>query len=663
MSLRLLASVAATGSIVLAGRAAHADVKLPALVSDGMVLQQKTPVRVWGWGSDGEKVKVTFRGQTAVATTRGGKWVVMLNPLEPGGPATMTISGNNTIELKDILVGEVWVCSGQSNMEFGLTRAFDARKEIEAQSDPLLRMFTVGKQAVDAPQADVAQGRWESATPDTRGRFSAVGYFFGRALRVALKVPIGLVHSSWGGTPAEAWTSRNALLEWGMPPSSFKSATVADPRAREDYDRRLAAWKAAGSPQPPFADPGVAEQAKSWALPQTDTRDWGSMPLPQPWEKAGSDMEIDGGVWFRKEIDIPARWAGRDLDLSLGAIDDLDTTYFNGVRVGATLTDTPRYWETPRHYKLAGATVKTGRALLAVRVWDHGGPGGFTGPADAMWLAPAGATPNDRLPLAGGWRFKVEVKRPGDPGGPPGSDPNAPSELYNGMIAPLLPYTIRGAAWYQGESNADRAYQYRSLLSTMIRNWRNDWGIGNFPFLIVQLAPFMEINAEPEESQWAALREAQVQVTTSLPNVGMVVITDVGDEKDIHPTRKELVGARLALAARKLAYNENIVGFGPTFKSMTIAGGKAIVSFDNVGKGLEARGERLTGFALSGADKKFVFADASIVGNTVVVSSPKISAPAEVRFGWANFPVVNLWNKDGLPASPFRTDTSPPGAR
>jgi sialate O-acetylesterase len=642
----------ATACVIAPGRL-HADVRLPALVSQGMVLQQKTPVRIWGWASEGETVRVVFHGQTAVANANGGNWAVILSPMDAGGPFAMTISGKNVIEIKDVLVGEVWVCSGQSNMEFALADAFDAKKEVEAPPDPLLRMFTVARQVAYAPQADVAQRHWQSASPDTRGHFSAVGYYFGRALRRARNVPVGLIHTSWGGTTAEAWTSRSALEEWGIPPSAFGGATPATPQAKEDYDRRVAAWTAAGSPEGRFDDPGLAEPARSWALPRTDARDWRTMSLPQRWENVGPEMEIDGGVWFRKEIDVPERWVGKDLDLGLGAIDDFDTTYFNGVKVAATGAETPNHWSMPRRYKIPGRLVQRGRAVLAVRVWDTGGAGGLTGPPDAMWLAPVGATPGDRLALAGDWRFKVETKRPSDPGPPPGIDPNAPSVLYNAMIVPLLPYAIKGVAWYQGESNTDRASQYRSLLSRMIRNWRDDWRMGPFPFLVVQLPPFMEIKTQPEESDWAVLRDAQLQVSQSLPNVGLIVTTDVGDQNDIHPTRKEPIGERLGLAARKLAYGENIEAFGPTFRSVTFGDHKATVAFDHVGKGLEVRGDKLTGFALAGADKKFVFAGAVIAGDTVVVSSPAIPAPAYVRFGWANFPVVDLWNKDGLPASPF----------
>jgi sialate O-acetylesterase len=634
---------------------ASAKVTLPALVSDGMVLQQKAPVRIWGWAADGEKVTVSLRGQKATAEARKGQWSVTLKPLDPGGPFELGIAGENQIAIKDVYVGEVWVCSGQSNMEFELARSFEAKGDIEATADPALRMFTVGRQLSDSPKDDVAGGKWEGSAPNTRGHFSAVGYYFGRALRQARGVPVGLIHSSWGGTPAEAWTSRRALEKWGMSPNEF--AVLAPPSAdvKAAYERALAAWTSAGKPNGLFDDPGLTQEAKGWSASEIDKRGWRAQSLPQAWEKLGPELQVDGGVWYRRELNLPEKWAGQALELSLGAIDDTDATYFNGVRVGATGNEVPNHWQVARRYPVPASAVRAGRAVVAVRVWDHGGDGGFTGPANALWIAPVGAEESERIPLNGQWRYKLERTRPSMPS-PPGLDQNLPSVLYNGMLAPLLPYTVRGATWYQGESNAGRAGQYRALLGAMIRSWREDWRSGDFPFLIVQLAPFMAIAAEPEESGWAALREAQVQVTRDLPKVGVAVITDVGDEKDIHPTRKRPVGERLALAARKIAYGERIVASGPSFRSAQVGKGKITLSFENVGKGLEVRGATLTGFAIAGKDEKFVNADASIVGSGVVVSSPRVASPAYVRFGWANYPVVNLWNKEGLPAVPFRTD-------
>jgi sialate O-acetylesterase len=647
--------LAAAVAILFHSQFARAAIQLPALISDGMVLQQKTPVRIWGWAADGEKVSVTLHGQSVTAETRGGRWSVTLKPLDPGGPFEMTIAGHDTKVIKDVFVGEVWVCSGQSNMEWSLERAFEPRRDIAAPADPLLRMFKVGRQLADAPKADVAGGTWEGATPESRGNFSAVGYYFGRALRAARRVPVGLIHASWGGTSAEAWTRREALGAWGMPEAAFSALAPPSAAAKELYERSLAAWTSAGRPQGIFDDPGVMDSAKAWASTRADVSDWRAMALPQAWEGLGPEMQFDGGVWFRREVNIPSEWTGRELDLELGAIDDIDTTYFNGVPVGASGSEIPNVWQTLRRYRVPASAVRAGRVVVAVRVWDHGGEGGFMGPANAMWIAPSGATGEERLSLAGDWRFKPERARPSMPS-PPGLNQNLPSVLYNGMIAPLLPYAIKGATWYQGESNAGRAAQYRSLLTTLIRSWRADWKVGDFPFLIVQLAPYMAIEAEPEESAWAALREAQAQVARDVPRVGISVITDVGDEKDLHPPRKQPVGERLALAARKLAYGENIVAFGPTFRSARAEAGKIAVSFDNVGKGLVVRGDHLSGFAIAGADEKFVNADAAIVGDRVMVSSPRVASPAYVRFGWANYPVVNLWNRDGLPATPFRTD-------
>lgn len=650
MSRRLLFTSLA---LLLQSRVAAADVTLPKLVSDGMVLQARAPLHVWGNAADGENVTVTLRGKQAKARAEGGRWSATLPPLEPGGPFEMTIAGKNTIVIHDVLVGEVWLCSGQSNMEFPLSSAADAKADIDAPADPLLRMFSVGRQLAAAPAADVAAGRWEQATPEARGHFSAVGYYFGRALRAARKVPVGLIHSSWGGTPAEAWTRREALTRWGLPDEAF--AVLAPPNAdvQRSYERRLEAWKAAGSPRGELDDPGVAAAAKGWAAPDLDTSDWRTMTLPVAWEKRGADLEVDGGIWFRKEVNVPAAWAGHDLELQLGAIDDTDTTYFDGVQVGATPRDVPTHWQVRRRYRIAASAVHAGRSVIAVRVWDHGGEGGFMGPMAEMSLALADA--DGKISLAGDWRFNPEYTRPTMPQ-PPGLNQNQPSVLYNGMIAPLLPYAIAGATWYQGESNTGRANQYRALLGAMIENYRSDWHEPAFPFLIVQLAPYQAIDAEPRESDWAALREAQDRVAREVPRTATVVITDVGDEKDIHPTRKKPVGERLALAARKVAYGEKIVASGPTFRAAAVEGGTIVVSFDNVGKGLEARGGALTGFAIAGHDEKFVNADAVIRNASVVVSSPRVPSPAYVRFGWANYPVVNLWNKDGLPASPFRTD-------
>lgn len=641
--------------LTLSVRAARADVTLPALVSDGMVLQADTPVRVWGWAPDGEKVTVTLRGNAVFAEARRGRWAVTLPPMAAGGPFEMTIAGRNTRTIRDIAVGDVWLCSGQSNMELPLSRSANAQPDIAAAADPLLRMFTVGRQLAATPKDDVSSGAWEAASPATRASFSAVCYYFGNALRAARKVPVGLIHASWGGTPAEAWMSQSTLTAWGMPKAAFSALAPPDAAARAAYEKRLEVWTAAGKPSGDLADPGVLATAESWSQPSTDTRGWRSMSLPLAWEKLSPELEVDGGVWFRKELSLPAQWGGRELELRLGAIDDTDATFFNGVPVGATGSDVPIHWQVQRRYRVPPSATRAGRAVIAVRVWDHGGEGGFMGPASDMWIAPVGAPAAERVSLTGAWRFRPERTRPTMPS-PPGLAPQLPSVLYNGMIAPLVPYTIEGAAWYQGESNTGRAQQYQSLLSALIGSWRHAFEIENLPFSIVQLAPYMARDEAPRESDWATLREAQDRVARTVPNTGLAVITDVGDEKDIHPTQKKPVGERLALLARKLAHGEDIVASGPTFRSATIDGNTVVVTFDNVGKGLKVRGPRLKGFAVAGRDEKFVDATATVSRGRVIVSSPSVSSPAYVRFGWANYPVVNLWNEDGLPAVPFRTD-------
>jgi sialate O-acetylesterase len=448
-----------------------------------MVLQQGMRVAIWGWAAEGEEVTVSFRGQKAKTKAQDGKWQVKLSRLKAGGPDALVIQGKNRIELKNVLVGDVWICSGQSNMEWPLDKAYQGSNAVASSANPMLRLFKVARARANAPLDDV-KATWTESNPATTPAFSAVAYYFGRELQQARRVPVGLIETCWGGTPAEVWMSESVLA------------------SNADYKR--------------------------------DVLD------------AYAALHAD-----------PAKEAER----------------------------------TPRK----------------------------------------------------------------------------PAELYNAMIAPLLPCAIKGAIWYQGESNAGRAAQYRALFADMIRNWRHDWNESDFPFLVVQLAPFDKgkkrelatITAKPEESDWAELREAQALATKLLPKVGMAVITDIGDKDNIHPARKEAVGVRLALAARGIAYGEKIEYSGPIYRTMKVKGDTAVLSFDHVGNGLESRNGELKGFAICGPDKKFVWATADIQGERVVVSSREITQPVAVRYGWADFPVVNFWNKADLPAAPFRTDNFP----
>ncbi len=455
--------------LILVTSAAYAVILPAGIFSDNAVLQQGVRVPVWGYADNGERVTVSFQGQTVSCVAKDGKWMVRLAPLKPGGPFKMDISGSSsqTMELSNILVGEVWVCSGQSNMQFPLSSASNSLEAINSSENPKIRLYTVPMSASYTPVNDL-RSRWMECNPQDVTNFSAVGYFFGRSLQKNLNVPVGLINTSWGGTIAEAWTSPAGLAKL-----KDYSAWVADENAKK----------------------------------------------------------ADG--------------------------------------------------------------------------------------------------------------------------------PNHPSVLYNAMISPMIPYAIKGAIWYQGESNAGQAYKYRKLFPTMIQSWRDAWGEGNFPFLFVQLAPFMAIKDEPQESAWAELREAQLLTTKTCPNTAMAVITDVGDPNDIHPKKKEPVGDRLAIAARGIVYHQKIEYSGPIYKSMKINGNSVELSFDHIGSGLEAKDGDLKGFAIAGADKKFVFAQAKIDGDKVIVSSPQVPNPTAVRYGWADCPVVNLYNKEGLPASPFRTDDFP----
>ena len=524
----LKAVLSTTAFLSLTALCAQADVKLHNLFTDHMVLQRDIAVPVWGWADDGEQVTVEFRGKKVSTTAKGGKWMVKLAKLKAGGPDELKVSGKNSITLADVLVGEVWLASGQSNMEWSMRNSFQPFGDILAANNPKLRLFTVPKLKADEPVKDVVSA-WKETSPSSVSNFSAVAYYFGLKLQKDLGVPVGLIHTSWGGSPAEVWMSDAVLT------------------GNSEYKRDI-------------VDAYVAQMGK---LAESTAQ----------WEKEQAQAKADGKPFTKRK------------------------------------------------------------------------PGG-------------------------GWK---------------------PSELYNGMIAPLIPYAIKGAIWYQGESNAGRAHQYRSLFVDMVKNWRNDWAQGDFTFLQVQLAPFMPVKDEPADSTWAELREAQIHATKVLPKVGAVSILDYGDPKDIHPTWKRPVGNRLALAARGIAYGEKFTWSGPEYRSGKVKGDKVVLSFNFTGDGLFGAGSRsdnvpspktsdgvtlnynlakgwinspLTGFAIAGEDRKFVWAKAEIEGDKVVVSSPLVPKPVAVRYGWADCPVVNLYcspgfQQAGLPASPFRTDNWP----
>jgi sialate O-acetylesterase len=639
--------------------AVRAEVKLPAIISDNMVLQRGVKLRIWGSAKPGERVIVMLKDKSAgTVADAQGQWQVWLDPLKAGGPIELTVKGDNVLTVKNVLVGEVWLCSGQSNMEWPLINTIGATDVVAQANYPEIRLFTVTKNTSPTPLADL-EGHWVVTTPDDAAHFSAVGYFFGRELYQQLKVPVGLINSSWGGTPAEAWTRHDALLSSDLKPilDKYESSLNALPQAKEAYARALAEWEEKNL----YIDSGNKGEALGYADPKTATADWSKMDLPKQFETAG--LLIDGAVWFRRDVELPASFTGKELVLNFPPIDDYDTTYFNGTKIGATGRETPNSYMVPRKYTVPGALVHAGRNVIAVRIFDSAGEGGFSR-GGAMSIGPSGGADTEAISLRGFWDYRVEQafepKHP-DWGSRPDavgvSNQNNPSVLYNAMIAPLVPFAIRGVIWYQGESNAGRAYQYRTLFPVMIRDWRSAWG-SDFPFYFVQLANWHANKAEPDESDWAELREAQM-MTLREPQTGMAVTIDIGDENDIHPRNKLDVGRRLAAWALAGPYNQKVIPSGPLFDRYTVKGNEVRIRFKHA-EGLKTSdGGPVKGFAITGEDRRFVWADARIEGDTVIVSSPKISKPVAVRYGWADNPIANLYNKAGLPASPFRTDDWP----
>ncbi len=638
----------------------QAEVRLPAIISDNLVMQRDTKVRIWGNAKPGERIIVTFQNKSSNAVTDDhGRWQLFIGPLTSGGPAELTVKGDNVLTVKNVLVGDVWLCSGQSNMEWPLANTIGATETLAQANFPEIRMFRVEHHTSAEPLTDL-EGRWIVTTPDEAAHFSAVGYFFGRELYQRLKVPIGLIDSSWGGTPAEAWTSHEALVaspELKPILDRYEKSLTMLPAAKETYARAIAEWEEKNL----YMDSGNKGEALGYADPATATDDWSKMDLPQQLETAG--LLIDGAVWFRRVLDLPESWAGKELVLNLTPIDDQDVTYFNGKRVGSIGRETPNSYMVPRKYVVPGSLVHGGRNVIAVRVFDSAGEGGFSR-GGAMSIAPKGAAESEVISLRGPWDYKVELalepKHP-DWGSRPEavgvSNQNNPSVLYNAMIAPLVPFAIRGAIWYQGESNAGRAYQYRTLFPIMIRNWRSAWG-QDFPFYFVQLANWHANKAEPDESDWAELREAQT-MTLREPQTGMAVTIDIGDENDIHPRNKLDVGRRLAAWALADTYRQKVIPSGPLFDRFSIDGDKIRIRFKQAAGLKTIDGGPVKGFAIAGEDRHFVWADARVNGDTVIVSSPKVLKPVAVRYGWADNPIVNLYNGAGLPASPFRTDDWP----
>jgi sialate O-acetylesterase len=625
---------------------ANAEVTMPGIFGNSMVLQRGKLIPVWGWAKPNETIVVSLNKQKkTVKADKSGAWIVKLSPENAGGPFSLTVKGNNTLTFSNVLIGEVWVCSGQSNMDWSLQAVVNAEQEIANANYPQIRHFNVGKAVSLQPQKDIKGGSWEIAEPKKAGKFSAVAYFFARKLHQELNVPIGLITTAWGGTFIETWTSKEAF----QGSDEFKSMIAFMPSISADSLYKLKLIKQKTDIQK-WQDKVLPEPLLSnWNQPAYDDAKWNKLNAPGIWENQGLSG-IDGVLLFRKSFTVDAANAGKPALLELNKIDDTDITYVNGIKVGET--DNAYYF---RKYVIPAGILKAGNNVVAVRINDNGGGGGFR---DEL---PMQITVGSQVEsLRGEWQYAIESIKQNLPSSDLG--PNEyPSVLYNAMLRPLIPYAIQGAIWYQGEANTERAWQYRKAFPLMITDWRKQWQQGDFPFYFVQLASYDDGGSTHKDLgyRWAELREAQTH-TLSLPNTGMVVATDIGEPKDIHPRNKQDVGLRLAQVALNNTYKKNIVSSGPMYQSMKIEGSNIIVSFSNIGTGLMTTEKYgyLQGFEVAGADQKYYYAKAYIKGNKVVVNSDKVPAPIAVRFGWFDeISENNLFNKEGLPASPFRTDS------
>lgn len=624
--------------------------QLPHIFSDNMVLQQDKPIIVWGKAAPGSLVEITLnRKTTKVKTDTNGKWKAVLPAITAGGPYEMTVKNKpHTLTFKNILIGEVWIASGQSNMQWDVARTMNAETEIGLASYPEIRLFTVENQMSAVPLDDFETGEWVVCTPETVGPFSAVGYFFARNLHQSLSRPVGIINTSWGGTEIESWTSKQSLTGIEAFSEELKKLDT-DPEVLKAREKALyEQWQAEVSGK----DSGMANGTAVWAEPAYDDAAWDEVPVPGLWENHGY-KDIDGIMWYRTSFTLTPEEAKSPALLSLGPIDDSDMSFINGHLVGSSLNAYSRY----RKYEVPQNLLVAGENTLTVRVEDYGGGGGIYGNAEELYIE----TNQKSIPLPGIWKCKLSLNeipplptemasthRPND----------LVTSLFNAMINPLIPYSIRGAIWYQGEANASRAWQYRSLFPLLINDWRNHWGY-DFHFLWVQLANFMATDSLPSESAWAELREAQT-MTLNLPNTAQAVAIDIGDANDIHPRNKQEVGRRLALGALHKAYGKEIVYSGPVFQTMTVDGSAAILTFDHVANGLKIKNKYgyLMGFSIAGSDNNFYWAKAEITGkNTVKVYCDKVEKPVKVRYAWGNNPDdAGLYNSENLPACPFRTD-------
>lgn len=624
---------------------AFSQVKLAGIFGDHLVIQRSQSVPVWGWASTGESITVKFNQQQKETTAdKNGKWRINLDPEPAGGPFELSVQGKSVIVLHDVLVGEVWLCSGQSNMEFQLKSARNAEAETGSANYPEIRQIKIPLAVASTPKADILPAKWIVCSPKTAGDFTAVGYFFARELSKRLHVAVGLVNSTWGGTMVETWISRGAFEK----SPEFKSL-VATMNAK-DLEPLIRERQIKLENQIRLLEKNIHDSIpeNDWKNADYNSQGWPKISVAFNWENQPLGLAgLDGIVWYRKEFELDSNDLSKPVTLSLSKIDDNDDTYVNGIWVGST-----KNWTEKRIYHVPASVFRAGKNIITVRVEDTGGGGGFYEDSTAVNLK----TDNGIIPLGSEWHFRV-ARITGNSGGVAPND--FPSLLFNAMIQPLIPYGMRGVLWYQGEANAGRAYQYRTAFPLLITDWRQQWGESNFPFYFVQLASFNGGNGNSEKgSSWAELREAQTH-TLNLPATGMAVTTDIGESNDIHPKNKQDVGLRLAAIALNNIYGKPMEYSGPVYESMAVQGNKVYLAFTHTGSGLMVRDKYgyIRGFEIAGSDHRFHYAKAFLEHNKVVVYADEVALPVSVHYAWSDDAGdANLYNFEDFPAVPFRTD-------
>lgn len=610
-------------TLFLGASSLSATIRLPRLISDRMVLQRDAELKIWGWADVGEKVTVRFQGKHYdTETNEEGKWMVTLPPQKAGGPFIMEI---NQIVIRDILIGDVWLCSGQSNQETPIARLTDRFPEINVSNNHMIRHYKVPtQQSVESLKEETPAGaNWHSATASEVMNWTALAYFFAQEAYLKYNVPIGMLVSSLGGSSIEGWISQEYLKEF---PALVLDKTALDSLNLERKDK------------------GEGK----WSTMDMDDSGWSTMEMPSRWKENG--VNAGGVVWYRKDFGIPSSMIGKHVKLYMGTLIDSDSVFVNGRFVGST-----SYMYPPRKYNIPAGVLKQDKNTIAVKLTANSGNGGFVKDKPYKIVGD-----DAEITLTGLWKYKVgsDLKEAAKYGERLKNLHSAGSGLYNGMIYPIRDYKIKATIWYQGESNADRSQGYAALMESLIVNWRELLNMPELPFLLVQLPNYMEKKEQPSDSGWARIREAQLKTVIKMPHTALATTYDVGEWNDIHPLNKKEVARRLFLGARKLVYGEKLVSSGPIYKDMRIEGDKIVLTFTEIGDGLSCRGKDLKHFAIAGENKKFVWADAVIRNNKVIVSSKEVKSPVAVRYAWSNNPEdANLCNKEGLLASPFRTDS------